>query len=422
LQRNSVIIIGGGAAGLLAAGSAAETGARVLVLEKMERPGRKLLLTGKGRCNLTNRAPLEEFIDHFGRNGRFLRTAFQQFFSDDLLRLFDLMDVETVDERGGRVFTASGEASDVVKGLLRWTEELGVRIQTRSRVREILLNGNSVRGVVVQPNRILEADAVILATGGKSYPATGSTGDGYDLAAAVGHTIHPARAALVPLVTSGDLAKKLQGLSLKNVEATLLVDGRKAEFEFGEMLFTHYGLSGPIILSMSRAAVEALAENRKVEVSIDLKPALDEEKLEARLLRDFDAHGKRHFETILEDLLPRKLIPVCIECVRISPRKLANQISGIERKRLQTWLKDFRFHVVGHRGFEEAIVTAGGVDLRQVDPRAMESKLIEGLYIAGELLDLDADTGGYNLQAAFSTGWLAGRSAALKSLNRTDKP
>ncbi len=411
MRHKKVIVIGAGAAGLLAAGSAAEVGARVLVLERKEQAGRKLLLTGKGRCNLTNRAPLEDFIGHFGRNGRFLRTAFGRFFSDDLLRLLKLMNVEVVDERGGRVFTASGEAADVVDALLEWIGELGVELQFHSSVSEIRVHEGKAIGVVVGET-FLPADAVILATGGSSYPATGSTGAGYAMAAALGHKIHPLRPALVPLVTAGDNAKRLQGLSLKNVESHILVDGKRVDSEFGEMIFTHFGMSGPIILSRSHVVVKALSEKRNVEISIDLKPALDEQKLEARLLRDLDAHGKRQFETILEDLLPRKLIPVCMQQVRIPGHKLANQISGEERKRLQKWLKDFRFRIVDHRGFAEAIVTAGGVDLREIDPRTMESRIVKGLYLAGEVLDLDADTGGFNLQAAFSTGWLAGRSAA----------
>jgi predicted Rossmann fold flavoprotein len=256
------------------------------------------------------------------------------------------------------------------------------------------------------------AKNVILATGGASYPETGSTGDGYRLAKAVGHNIVPIRPALVPLETQGEIALQLKGLSLRNVNVTLLVDDEKIAEDFGEMLFTHFGLSGPIILTLSRRAVDALREGREVTFSIDLKPALDDAKMDARLLRDIDAHGKRHYRTLLQGLLPKKLIPVCIDLTGIPADKPTNQLTSEDRGRLRTWLKDFRFQIKGHRSFNQAIITAGGIDLREVDPRRMASRLIDGLYFAGEVLDIDADTGGYNLQAAFSTGRLAGQSAA----------
>jgi predicted Rossmann fold flavoprotein len=256
------------------------------------------------------------------------------------------------------------------------------------------------------------AAVVIVATGGASYPGTGSTGDGYRLAAAVGHTIVPIRPALVPLETAGDVAPRLQGLSLRNVTARVWVDGEKRAEAFGEMLFTHFGLSGPIILSLSKRVVDALRLGQDVTLAIDLKPALDERKLDARLLRELDARGKQQFRTLLKSLLPRKLIPVCIALTGIPPHKAGHQITAGERKRLRGWLKDFRLQVTGHRPFSEALITAGGVDTAQVDPRTMASRLVAGLYFAGEVLDVDADTGGYNLQAAFSTGRMAGESAA----------
>jgi hypothetical protein len=420
-----VIVIGAGPAGLMAAGQAAEQGATVLLLEKMDRPGRKLRITGKGRCNLTNVAPLSDFIAHFGPNGRFLRQAFSRFFTPDLVAFLEGLTVPTVTERGGRVFPASQEATDVVDALVRWVRERGVTVQTRSPVERLLVEGERVTGVRMARNqvpgekpgvssskRLYRADAVIVATGGASYPATGSTGDGYRLAESVGHTVVSIRPALVPLETAGDVAPRLQGLSLRNVTVRLWVDGKKQGELFGEMLFTHFGLSGPTVLSQSRQAVDALRLGHSVRISIDLKPALDERKLDARLLRDLDAHGKQQFRTLLKGLLPRKLIPVCLDLTGIPPEKLAHQITAQERKRLRAWLKDFRLKVTGHRSFREAIITAGGVDTREVDPRTMASRLVEGLYFAGEVLDVDADTGGYNLQAAFSTGWLAGRSAA----------
>jgi len=397
---------------LMAAGQAAGLGAETLLLEKMDRPGRKLSITGKGRCNLTNVASLSESMAHFGPGGRFLRQAFSRFFNSELVAFFEELGVRTVTERGGRVFLASGQARDAVDALVRWVGERGVTLRTRSPVERLLVEGGRVVGVQTSAGRCYRADAVIVATGGASYPATGSTGDGYRLAEAVGHAIVPIRPALVPLETAGDVAPRLQGLSLRNVTVRVWVNGKKQAESFGEVLFTHFGLSGPIILSLSRQVVDALRLGQTVILSLDLKPALDERRLDARLLRDLDAHGKQQFRTLLEGLLPRKLIPVCIDLTTIPPDKVGHQITAQERKRLRAWLKDFRLEVTGHRPFAEAIVTAGGVDTREVDPRTMASRLVEGLYFAGEVLDVDADTGGYNLQAAFSTGWLAGRSAA----------
>ena len=425
MTERRVIVIGGGVAGLMAAGQAAELGAETLLLEKMKRPGNKLRITGKGRCNLTNVTPLSEFIVHFGPNGRFLRQAFSRFFTPELVAFFEELGVRTVTERGGRVFPASGRAQDVVDALVRWVGERGVTLRTRSPVKQLLVEGGRVVGVRVSGNQVssekpgfspagqaYRADGVIVATGGASYPATGSTGDGYRLAAAVGHSIVPLRPALVPLETAGDVAPRLQGLSLRHVTVRMWVNGKKRAEAFGEMLFTHFGLSGPIILSLSGRVVDALRQGQRVVLSIDLKPALDERKLDVRLLRDLDMHGKRQFRTLLEALLPRKLIPVCIDLTSISPYKVGHQITAQERRRLRTWLKDFRLEVTGYRPSTEAIITAGGVDTREIDPRTMASRLVEGLYFAGEVLDVDADTGGYNLQAAFSTGWLAGRAAA----------
>jgi len=296
-------------------------------------------------------------------------------------------------------------------------------LRTASPVERLLVEEGRVVGVQMFRNQVFaapltekpgfyHADAVIVATGGASYPGTGSTGDGYRMAEAVGHAIVPICPALVPLETAGDVAPRLQGLSLRNVTARLLVDGKKQTELFGEMLFTHFGVSGPIILSLSRRAVDALRRGQETILSIDLKPALDERKLDARLLRDLDGRGKRQLHTLLKGLLPQKLIPVCIDQTAIAPHKPAHQVTAGERQRLCAWLKDFRLSVTDHRPWAEAIVTAGGVDTREVDPRTMESRLVEGLYFAGEVLDVDGDTGGYNLQAAFSTGWLAGRSAA----------
>lgn len=425
-DKHQVIVIGGGPAGLMAAGQAAAAGAEVLLLEKMVDPGRKLRITGKGRCNLTNITSLEEFLPHFGSNGKFLRYSFSRFFNDDLLVFFDNLGVETVLERGERVYPISNDAQEVVEALTNWILKLGVSLRTQSKVDRIMIEDGQVVGVVLAKSSSDStrnsddqasrhnyfADSVILATGGASYPGTGSTGDGYHMAKAAGHTIIPIRPALVPLETTGDTAPRLQGLSLRNVTARILIDGKKSAEAFGEMLFTHFGLSGPIILTLSKVAVDALRDRKEVHLSIDLKPALETTKLDARLQRDLNAQGKKQYRSILKGLLPQKLIPVCVQATGISPEKPAHQITSQERKVLLSWLKDFRFEICGHRSFSQAIITAGGVHTREVDPRSMASRKVAGLYFAGEVLDIDADTGGYNLQAAFSTGWLAGRSAA----------
>jgi predicted Rossmann fold flavoprotein len=427
MDRYDVIVVGGGPAGMMASGMAAKAGATTMLLEKMDQPGRKLRITGKGRCNLTNSASIDDFIEHFADHGRFLYSAFSRFFSDDLMNFMHELGVQTVVERGGRVFPVDDDAQKIVLALEEWLKGNGVVLRSHSKVTKLHVRDGHIDGVSFierqsHSNQSKAAGAairqrchsraVILAAGGASYPGTGSTGDGYRLAASLGHTIVPIRPALVPLEIDGEVPARLQGLSLRNVNVRFIHEGSVFAEAFGEMLFTHFGVSGPVILSLSRKVVDALQAGHQVELSIDLKPALDEAKLDARLMRDLDRHGKRQFQTIIKDLLPRKLIPVCIEAVKIPARKPAHQITAQDRDRLHAWLKDFRLRITGHRSFKEAIVTAGGVDLREVDPRTMASKLVEGLYYAGEVLDLDADTGGYNLQAAFSTGWLAGMSAA----------
>ena len=413
-----VIVVGGGAAGLLAAGQAAEAGAEVVLVEKMQRPGRKLCITGKGRCNLTNIAELPDFLAHFGRNGRFLRQAFARFFTPDLMDFFTGLGLELVTERGGRVFPASGKAPDVLKVLQKWLTGLGVTGSYTSPVTRLIIDDGRITGILCAGRKI-PGDAVILATGGASYPTTGSTGDGYTLAKAAGHTIVPIRPALVGLVTAGDTAGRMAGLSLRNIEVRTIVDGKKKRQAFGEIAFTEFGLSGPVTLTCSGEVVDLLQDGRKVVFSLDLKPALDEAKLDARLQRDFAARTKEHFDSVLRGLLPREMVPVCVEATDIPQDKPAGEITARERRRLRSWIKEFRLEITGHRSLDEAIVTAGGVHIREIDPRTMESLKTKGLYIAGELLDIHGDTGGYNLQAAFSTGWLAGRSAARQE--KTEK-
>lgn len=412
MNQPQIIVIGGGAAGMMAAGQAALTGARVLLLEKMNRPGRKLAITGKGRCNLTNIAGIREFIDHLGPNGHFLRQAFGVFFASELMAFLEQQGMELVSERGGRVFPAGGKAPEVVRVFRQWLHRCGVEIRTSAPVDHLLTTEGKISGVLTN-NETLDCDAVILATGGASYAATGSSGDGYRLAASVGHTIVPIRPALVPLEIADSLTAPMAGLDLRNVTVRLLKDGRRCRQEFGEMGFTGFGVTGPVILTLSGEAVDGLRSGADMALSIDLKPALDEQKLEARLLRDLESRSKERMDSVLRGLLPRQMIPVCLQGSDIPEDRIAGQLTAKERKRLKTWLKDFRLPISGHRPFNEAIITAGGVDLKEVDPRTMESRKTGGLYLAGEVLDIQGDTGGYNLQAAFSTGWLAGRAAAL---------
>lgn len=416
MKETDLIIIGGGPAGLMAAVQAATAGTKTLLLEKMHRPGRKLGITGKGRCNLTNTAPINEFIQHFGKNGRFLRQAFSRFFSQELLNFLKSQGVATVTERGGRVFPESSEAREIVDALENWARKNRASLLPHHRVMEILVCENQVTGVrtekVSGKSEEIRSQAVILACGGASYPGTGSTGDGYELARKLGHKIIPVRPALVPLETAGTVASQLVKLTLRNVAVQLWIDGKKQTSAFGEMSFTAFGVSGPVILSLSKPAVNALRLQKQVTISIDLKPALDHPKLDARLLRDLTEHSNQPFRTILKGLLPVQLIPVCLEFTEIPAEKPGNQITAAERKRLRLWLKDFHLAITGHRPMAEALVTAGGIRLSEIDPRTMMSRKINGLFFAGEVLDLDADTGGYNLQAAFSTGWLAGTAAA----------
>lgn len=412
-----VIIIGAGAAGIIAAGRAARLGARVLLLEKMKSPGRKILITGKGRCNITHDAPVSAYYKHIYPSGRFLKHAFNAFFTKDIIEILHQQGVKTTTERGNRVFPVSNQSKDVLQALLRWMGTTNIDIHYGVRVAELVVENGLVSGVratIQEGERVYHAPAVVVCTGGKSYPATGSTGDGYELARQVGHQITPVRPALVPLVTAGDLAGRLQGLGLKNVNAVVWVDGSKAAEAFGELMFAHYGLTGPIILTLSRLVVDALLAGKQVEISIDLKPALDDKKLDTRLLRDLNSHGKKQIENMFKQWLPSKLIPVFLEELSIDGKKLCNQIDGNERRSIRQRMKNFRFQITGHPGFKEAIITAGGVPVTEIDSKTMESKLTKGLYFAGELIDLDGETGGFNLQIAFSTAWLAAGSAMKK--------
>ncbi len=410
MKNYDIIIIGAGPAGLLAAGRAAQLGGKVLILEKMRQEGRKLMITGKGRCNITNSAEIGEFITHVFPKGKFLRNAFSQFFSADIIALLEQYGLDVTLERGGRYFPTNNKAPDVLKAILKWVHELGVEIQTGYQVEKLIVEDSCITGLQAN-GQVFNTSKVIIATGGKSYPATGSTGDGYELARRVGHKINKVIPALVPVETEGQTAKKLQGLNLKNVRATIWVNDKKAGDAFGEMIFTHFGLSGPIILTLSRIMVTELQNGNNVGVSIDLKPALDEQKLDNRLIRDLNEHGKKRLVNIFRLWLPSSMIPVFIEELGLDPDKECHQVSSKERKQIRHLMKNFKLKVSHHRSFKEAIITAGGVSTDEIRPKTMESKLIKGLYFGGEVIDLDAETGGYNLQIAYSTGWLAGNAS-----------
>ena len=405
-------MVGGGPAGLLAAGTAASLGAETSLVEKMDRSGRKLSVTGKGRCNLTNHAPLEQFLDAYGPNGKFLRQALMLFSNTDLVAFVESLGVPIELERSGRFFPAGNRAADITQALTKWAVGAGVNLRPDSPVTKLLVEDGIVTGVQIGAKKTTPAESVVLATGGLSYPETGSTGDGYLLAHAVGHNIVPPRPALVPVETIGDIALRLQGLSLRDVGMRLMINNRCETRLVGDLLFTHFGLSGPVILYLSRQIVDALQASRQIEIALDLVPAIDEKTLEARLLSSFNKLGKRELHNILEELLPTRLVAVLLDVLDLSGQTTGSQVTTAERRRLRHVLKDFRLTVTGHRSWDEAIVTAGGVSLDEVDPRTMQSRLVKGLYFAGEVLDIDGPTGGYNLQAAFSTGRLAGQSAA----------
>ena len=414
MSAAEVIVVGGGPAGMMAAGRAAECGASVVLLEKGPRLGRKLRISGKGRANITNTADIDEFVEAFSPNGKFLYGAFSRFFRDDLVALLLGMGVQTKVERGGRVFPASDCAGDVADAIERWLVSAGARVRFNARVRSVIIESGRAAGVELYGGR-MAARAVVVATGGASYPKTGSTGDGYAMAREAGHRVVAPRPALSALVCAEEWVADLQGCSLRNVEATLLADlpgmdhPKKIASEFGEMLFTHFGVSGPIILTLSRGVGE-LAKHGRVIISIDLKPALSAEQLHARLVRDFAQ--TKHLKNYLTALLPRQVIDVFIYLAGIDPDKPVNTITAAERARMVELAKDFRVTVTGMAGLEEAIVTSGGIPIGEIDSRTMGSKLVEGLFFAGEVIDVDATTGGFNLQAAFSTGYVAGEAAA----------
>lgn len=399
----------------MAAVTAAERGKQVLLLEKMDQAGRKLRITGKGRCNLTNTAPLKDFLTHVGSDSRFLHNCFAQFYNEELMRFFEERGVRLTVERGNRVYPASGKALDIFLALVNGLEHNeNVSIRKNCAVKSlVIVDGDEGRrriaGVRLQDGQTLMAHKVVLATGGLSYPTTGSTGAGYRMAQEAGHTVVDQVPVLVPLVAEEAIDPDLDGFTLKNVALRLtLANGKKLWEGFGEMTFTDDGIGGPIVMTASRECSRLLHSGQRLTAHIDLKPALDEEKLDKRLIADLDASGTRVFNDALRMWLPAELVNTALKTLHIEYYKRLNQINGAERKRLLRFLKDMTLTIVGTRDYDEAIVTQGGVSLKEVNPKTMESRLVEGLYLAGEVLDLDGDTGGYNLQIAFSTGRAAG--------------
>ncbi len=407
----TVLVIGGGAAGMMAAYAAAKRGQTVRLYEKNEKLGKKIFITGKGRCNLTNGCEVEDLFTNVVTNEKFLYSAFYGLTNRDVMELFEEWGCRLKVERGNRVFPVSDKSSDVIAAIAGAIRKAGVEIHLNEEVSSLELRGGRCVGVRMKgQKRPVEADAVIVATGGLSYPTTGSTGDGYRFAAEAGLAVTECRPALVPFEVLEDDAKELQGLALKNIEATVY-NGKKVLYrEFGEMLFTHFGVSGPVLLSASSYAAKALKKG-PLSLSIDLKPALSGEQLDARILRDFEEAKNKQFKNALNHLYPLKMIPVIIARSGISPEKRVNEITREERQALVRATKDFRLTLTGLRGYNEAIITQGGVSVKEIDPSTMESKKVPGLYFAGEVLDLDAVTGGFNLQIAWATGYAAGMSA-----------
>ncbi len=402
-----VVVIGAGAAGMMAAANAADRGLDVTLLEKNQRVGRKILITGKGRCNITSDCDIEELIENVPTNGKFLYSAFYTFTNTDVIEMFNNLGVITKTERGKRVFPESDRALDIAKALEKQIKNKNVKLMLNSEVDKIIAKDNKIEKVILKNKQQIKCDAVIVATGGLSYPLTGSTGDGYKFARSVGHTIIDTKPSLIGIEVQEKYVSELEKLSLRNIEITVYNSKNKKVYDdFGELEFTKYGLDGPVIKSASCRMKDTTKENYKI--SIDLKPALDEEKLDKRIQKDFQKYTNKKFEKSLDDLLPKKLIPIIIKLSEISPDIVVHQISREQRKNLVKLLKNFTFTVKRYRPIEEAIITSGGIKVSEINSSTMESKLINGLFFAGEVIDVDAYTGGFNLQIAFSTGYLAG--------------
>ena len=413
-----VVVVGGGPAGIIAALSAAQCGANVMLLEKNTSLGKKLLITGKGRCNITSSIDISDFIKNIPGNGRFLYSAFQNYTNLDIISLLEKNGVKVKEERGNRIFPVSDRAQDVLDALIKELKKYkNIEIRTNAKVKKILVDdSNFVSGVVLENNEKIMAGKVILATGGKSYPLTGSNGEGYEMAKELGHSIENIRGSLVP-ITADSICQRMQGLSLKNVKITIKDDEsqKKIYEDFGEMLFTHFGISGPVVLSGSSHLlrykdVERKFKEKNINLYIDLKPALSQEELDKRILRDFEEVKNKEFKNSLDKLLPKKMIDVVVDLSEINPYKKVNEITKDERLKLVNILKNFKVTLTGFRPVDEAIVTAGGISIKEINPKTMESKLVSGLFFAGEIIDVDAYTGGFNLQIAYSTGFTAGQN------------
>ena len=411
-----VIIIGGGPAGMLAAISAAKENNEVILLEKNNSLGRKLLITGKGRCNITSSIEIDEFIKNIPGNGRFLYSAFQNYTNQDIIELIEKNGIKVKEERGNRIFPVTDKAEDVLNCLIKEMKKYKqIEIKAGKKVETIITENGEVLGVKLESGEKIFGSKIVLATGGKSYPVTGSDGDGYKMAKALGHTIEKLRGSLVPLTGDQKLCQSMQGLSLRNVKITIkdIEKNKKIYDDFGELLFTHFGVSGPTILSSSAhllryKEIDRLFKESKVKLYIDLKPALSNEELDLRIRRDFEEIKNKEFKNSLEKLLPKKMIPAMLNLSEININKKVNSITKEERQKLVELLKNFEINIDGFRPVEEAIVTAGGISIKEINPKTMESKLVKGLYFAGEIIDVDAYTGGFNLQIAYSTGYTAG--------------
>lgn len=407
-MKYDLIVIGGGPAGMMAAGTAAQSGARVLLLEKNKELGVKLLITGKGRCNLTTaNYDIKSFIEKFGKNGRFLFSALDKFSIEDTIKFFEERGLKTSTERGERIFVGSGKAVDLKNILISYLRDNNVNVKTGAEVKSIIKTKNKINKIVLVSSEEFIAENYLICTGGKSYPVTGSTGDGYKWLRDLGHTIVNPRPALVPIIAKDKFIKELEGLSLKNVEISIYQNNKKHDSRFGEALFTDKGMSGPIIIDMSRKIGELLSQGA-VEIWIDFKPALDFETFDKRIQKDFAEARNKLFRNSLGKLFPKKTIPVIIGLSGINPDKKVNEITKQERKKLLHLTKEFKIQVKGTDGFDKAIITTGGVSLKEIDSKTLKSKIIDNLYLAGEVLDLDGPTGGFNLQVCWSTGYTAG--------------
>jgi len=408
MEKFDAIIVGAGPAGMMAAIRAAERNRKILLLERNDTPGKKLLISGKGRCNLTNSSDIEGFLGKLSRSRVFLRNAFARFFNTDLMSFFENSRLKLKVERGGRVFPESDKSWDVLNVLKSKLKNKNINVLTCERAREIIIKNKKIEGVLAYSRKHFSAERVALTTGGLSYPGTGSTGDGYRRAEKLGHEIIPLKPALSPVLIKEKFIREWQGISLKNTRLTLLAGSKKIDERFGEMLFTHFGLSGPVVLDISASLYDALELKNKVEISLNFKPALDHKKLNARLLREFGANPAKSIKNIFKNLLPRGITRRFLEYCNVNPEKKVNQITSAERKRLIGGLFGLRLTPAGVMPVKDGIVTRGGVNTKEINPKTMESRLVKGLFFAGEIIDIDAKTGGYNMQAAFSTGWVCG--------------